>query len=341
MSLMARLQPSWFWRALPLSGAGALLLAARLGFSQVPPSNPPPSTDTPATQEQPSAPRARRGSGGHSSGSRSFRGRGEDEWLRVMSERSPVRMVSRHSSTAIVFRIDLGNGVEIGFKPERPGQEPWWRHEIVSYRFARLLGIENMVPPVVGRTLPASIFGRYAQSDNLIVRGGAIHGSASVWMPALHGENLHTGEARRQWVSWMNPANPIPSEHSERARQISIVLVFDFLMANFDRWNCCNIPIDEHGDVIMRDNDAGWYASVMNRLGSPSNVRRLPRSVWEAIRRTDSAALRAEIERDPMASEGLIQRDSYAAYDNRRQALIRQIERMVRQYGEDAVFPWP
>lgn len=332
MFLMARPPTSWFWRALPLTGAGALLLAARLGFSQVPPSTPPSSTETPA---------ARRGSGGHSSGSRSFRGRSEDEWLRVMAERAPVRMVSRHSSTAIVFRIDLGNGVEIGFKPERPGQEPWWRHEIVSYRFARLLGIENMVPPVVGRTLPASIFGRYAQSDNLIVRGGAIHGSASVWMPALHGENLHTGEGRRQWVSWMNPANPIPPEHSERARQISIVLVFDFLMANFDRWNCCNIPIDEHDQLVYRDNDAGWQPRILDHVGSPSHIRRLPRSLYEALSRVTGDALRAAFERDPMASVGFVVPESMPAYDRRRQKLLVHLRRLLARHGEDAVLAWP
>ena len=151
---------------------------------------------------------------------RTFRGRAEDEWLTLLASRPAERMVSRFNSTAIVFGLELGGGLMTAFKPERPGQESWWRHEIVSYRFATLLGIENRVPPTVGRRVPASVFGRYAASDRLVVgEGGLIRGSASVWMPVLRGGGLHTEASRRVWREWLSPGATIPAEHRERARQ--------------------------------------------------------------------------------------------------------------------------
>ncbi len=273
---------------------------------------------------------------------RVFRGRAEDEWLREMATRPVARMISRHMSTAVVYRLDLGDGIEVGFKPERPGQTYWWRREIVSYHFARLLGIEGRVPPVVGRRVPASMFGRFARRDALVVDAeGMVPGSASVWMPSLHGEEIHVGEGRQEWGRWLRPGAHIPEEHRERARQIAVLLVFDHLMGNFDRWNCCNIPIDEHDQLVYRDNDAGWQPRILDHVGSPSHIRRLPRSLYEALGRVTGDALRAAFERDPMASVGFVVPEALPAYDRRRRKLLDHLRRIIARHGEDAVMPWP
>jgi hypothetical protein len=275
-------------------------------------------------------------------GRRTFRGRSEDDWLQRLASQPAQRMVSRHSSTAIVYCLDLGDGVLTGFKAERPGQEMWWRHEIVSYRFGRLLGIESRIPPVTGKRVPATVFGRYTASDRLIVQSDqTVRGSASVWMPVLRGEQLHAGAPRRQWQSWLAPRGVIPPERNERAKQIAVILVFDWLMSNYDRWNCCNIPIDEHGQVVYRDNDAGWFAPVMGRINSPDAITRLPRALWERLRAADARAFRAEVERDPMAGVELINRASYAVYERRRQRLVAHIEAQIARRGEADVLVWP
>ena len=156
----------------------------------------------------------------------------------------------------------------------------------------------------------------------------------------LRGGGLHTEASRRAWRAWLTPGAEIPEEHRERARQIAALLVFDWLMANTDRWNCCNIPLDERGDLVYRDNDAGWSPPLMNHVNTPNNVQRLPRSLWARVRAVDGAALRAEVERDPMRAEGLIGRSECAGYDRRRARLIAHVEGLVRRHGEGAVLAW-
>lgn len=273
-----------------------------------------------------------------------FRGRSEDDWLRELSTRPVVRLLGRFSSTAIVYHFALGDGVEMAFKPERPGQELFWRHEVVAYRFARAVGLRERVPPTVGRRLPPAVFGRWAERDGLRVTGRdrTVAGAASVWMPVLGRAELHTPEARRQWVPWLDPARPPPPEaHSERARQLSEVLFLDYLQSNHDRFNCCNIPVDERGDIVIRDNDAGWYLGPMRTLGHPSVIRRLPRSLYQGLQRVDSAVLRAEVERDPLARERLVEGGVWAEYDRRRGLALARINALIARYGAAQVMPWP
>lgn len=272
-----------------------------------------------------------------------FRGRSEDEWLRLMSERPVRRVIERFHSTLYVFHMDLGDGIEISYQPERPGQETFWRREVTSYHLARLLGIENRVPPTVGKRVPLSAFGAAARGVNLVVdRHGMVLGSASVWMPVLRSAEMHRLPARREWSSWMNPANALPEDRRERARQVSEVLVFDYLAANYDRWNCCNITVDEHNDLVFRDNDAGWLPSVLSRLTTPNVVRRVPRYLFTSIEAVTPERLRASVAQDPMARDvHLVAHGAWEGYELRRQALLENLRRMIARYGEAAVLPWP
>lgn len=274
---------------------------------------------------------------------RMYRGRSEDEWVRLMNERPVVRTIARYHSTLYVFHMDLGDGVEISFQPEQTRLESFWRREITSYHLARLLGIENRVPPTIGKRVPLSAFGRLGRGTNLVVdREGMVYGSASVWVPVLHGAQMHEAPARREWSGWMNPANPIPERVRERARQVAEVLVFDYLAANYDRWNCCNIAVDENSDLVFRDNDAGWLPRVINTLGSPGVTRRVPRYLWESLQRATPEALRASVARDPMAGRvHLVASGAYEGYERRRQAMIANLRRMIARYGEAAVLAWP
>jgi hypothetical protein len=274
---------------------------------------------------------------------RMYLGRSEDEWMQLMNDRPVVRTVEVFFSTLHVYRMDLGNGVEISFQPSQAHLEPFWRHEVASYHLARVLGIENRAPPTIGKRVPLSAFGRFARGVELTVdREGMVVGSASVWVPTLNPAHMHEAPARRIWSSWMNPANPVPDDVRERARQVSEVLVFDYLAANYDRWNCCNIALDDHNDLVFRDNDAGWFPSVINNLGSPNVTRRVPRYLFESVQQATTEAIRASIAHDPLAARvQYVSPQAFTGYEHRRAALIANLRRMITQHGEAAVLYWP
>lgn len=334
-------------RALAIS----TVLTACAASHAPPPAAPPPVAPAPVAVVAPPAPEVaptptptpEAATAEPPAGGRMFRGRSEDEWLRLITERPVVRVVERFHSTLYVWHLDLGDGVEISFQPEQEHLETFWKREVTSYHLARLLGIENRVPPTVSKRVPLSIFGRSARGTGLIAdRHGMVVGSASVWMPVLRQVHMHEGPARHEWVQWMNPAHPLPEAARERARQVSEVLVFDYLAANYDRWNCCNITADEHNDLVFRDNDAGWYPPVINNLGSPDVVRRVPRYLFETMQHATADALRASVAHDPLAGEvQLVSPSAYTGYERRRAALIANLRRMAERHGQAAVFPWP
>ncbi len=271
---------------------------------------------------------------------RRFRGQDEEALLRAMATRPVVRVLHRFSSSTLVFHCDLGDGVEIAFKPARRGEHQWWKHEVLAYRLARVLGIVDRVPPAVSRRVPAALIEGFAHDRDLIrERDGSIRGVAITWMPVLHSSGLHTAEARHEWTRWMSARHDIPPAHRRRAGQIASLIAFDYLQANFDRWNGGNVPLDEHEDMVFRDNNRGWFLEnlVLADNGWVVNLERIPASLLAGVERATADAVRAEVRRDGLPFHRLETAGYWAAYSARRTALLRRIAAAIAEHGRERV----
>ena len=271
---------------------------------------------------------------------RTFRGHDEDALLHDMATRPVLRVMERFSSSTLVYHCDLGNGLEVAFKPARRGEHQWWKHEVLGYRLARVLGITGRVPPVVSRTVPLSALRGYTHGADLIVeRDGTVRGAAIFWMPVLHHAGLHTGAPRAQWEHWLDARTDVPPANRRRASQISALLAFDYLQANFDRWNTANVPVDEHDDLVFRDNNRGWFMENLARtdMGTVVPPQRVPSWMLAGIERATPEAVRAEIARDGLPFHRLAQRSYWDAYAARREALLRQLREAITRFGRDRV----
>lgn len=270
----------------------------------------------------------------------------EDELLQRMATRPVVRVIERFSSSTLVFHLDLGDGLEVAFKPDRVGENHWWRHEVAGYRLARVLGIEGRVPPAVSRSLPVGVFRGFDRGANFIVTGHgsnrAVEGAVLFWMPVLARTHLEDPERRREWVRWLNPSLPVPPEHSRRAEQLATLVVFDYLQANFDRFNSANIRQDEHGDLVLRDNNRGWFLEnlvLLHRGGIQDRIR-MSEALYARVREATPEALRRELSRDPHEHPGGVHPPQFAAYGQRQQALVTRVEALIARHGRAAVLPW-
>lgn len=275
-----------------------------------------------------------------SDGVRRFRGRDEEELLREMATRPVQRVLHRFSSTTLVFHCDLGDGVEIAFKPARRGEHQWWKHEVLAYRLARVLGITDRVPPAVSRRVPVSALEGFLNHADLIREpDGTVRGVAVAWMPVLHHSGLHTPEARDEWTRWMFARNEIPAASRRRASQIAALIAFDYLQANFDRWNAANVAIDEHDDLVFRDNNRAWFLEnlVLTDRGGLQNIERVPAWLLPGIERATADAVRAEVRRDGLPFARLERADYWAAYSARREALLARIRAAIAEYGRERV----
>lgn len=270
---------------------------------------------------------------------RSFRGYDPDALMQEMATRPVQRVIERFSSSTMVFHMVLEGGLEIAFKPSIRGEGSWWRHEVLGYRLARLLGIDARVPPAIFRRVPESVFGEFARGANLVAHDGYIEGAAIFWMPVLRRSGLTEPESRAQWADWMNAGFAIPPERMRRASQIAALIAFDYLQANFDRWNSANVRMDENEDLVYRDNNRAWFEenlALMDR-GGIAHIDRIPGWMLPRIEAATPEALRAEVARDPYTRRPYLDRGEYRLYDQRRQELLRRIREMIAQHGEAAV----
>ncbi len=288
--------------------------------------------DAPAARPVAEAPRA-----ASEPGMRMFRGRPEDDLLHEMATRPVRRVIERFNSSTLVFHCDLGDGYEIAFKPARRGERDWWVHEVAGYELARALGIEGRVPPAVMRRVPIGALDGFLREANLEVgRDGTVAGAAIVWMPVLRRTNLHTPEARAQWNAWLDPREEIAPADRTRAQQIASLIVYDYLQANFDRWNAANVPQDEHNDLVFRDNNRAWYIQNLRATGRGGieGIRRLPASLLSAVERTTGEVL---AQRTETASPQVLNHSQVREYEVRRRALLARVEEAVREYGRERV----
>ncbi len=270
-------------------------------------------------------------------GVRVFRGRPEDDLLHEMATRPVRRVIERFNSSTLVFHCDLGDGYEIAFKPARRGERDWWVHELAGYELARALGIEGRVPPAVYRRVPVGALDGFLRDADLEVeRDGTVEGAAIAWMPVLRRTNLHTAESRAEWNPWLDPRREIPAEHRTRALQIASLIVFDYLQANFDRWNSANVPQDERGDLVFRDNNRGWYMQNLRLTdrGGIDGIRRIPASLLAAVERTTGDVLARRTVEAPFR---VLRPRQVREYEVRRRALLARIDEAAREYGREHV----
>jgi hypothetical protein len=257
-----------------------------------------------------------------------------------------VRIIERFSSSTLVFHLDLGDGLEVAFKPDRVGENHWWRHEVAGYRLARVLGIQGRVPPAISRSFPVTAFRGFDRGANFIVTGHganrAVEGAVLFWMPVLARTHLEEPASRREWTPWLQPPRPIPPEHSRRAEQLGTLVVFDYLQANFDRFNSANIRQDEAGDLVLRDNNRGWFLENLLRLnrGGIEDRIRMSEALYARVREATPEALRRELARDPHENPGGLFPPQYVAYGQRQRALVARVEALIARYGRASVLPW-
>ena len=251
--------------------------------------------------------------------------------------------------TSLVFKLKLEGGLVAAYKPRsrKPLGTHRYKGEIAAYRIARALGLRN-VPPALARAFDAkAVRAALAASggtaawdaDALPGDDGQVHGALIPWIEGLEFSPIDHGTERTKWETWLlQDGAVIADEDRALAAQISTMLVFDYVTANWDRWSGGNIGFDAAtGTLLFIDNDGAFYdtpnrADLDAQLARIARVRRFSKSFVTALRALDAEKL-ATVVGEETPGAPLLSGKTLAFADERRRRALDVIDDAVARWG--------
>ena len=126
-------------------------------------------------------------------------------------------------------------------------------------------------------------------------------GEASYWIPVIKDSDLDTPEGHQQITAWLTQGEPIPFGRRAFTAQMAILIVFDFLTANPDRYSGGNMKMSEDGrQLFYMDNTMSFF---LEPQGTEKNralllrQQRFSRRVHEALGTIDVPTLQRAVSR--------------------------------------------
>ena len=253
-------------------------------------------------------------------------------------------------STSVVFQVDLAGPIDAAFKPESHLHPRGWLSEVAAYRIGRELNLDD-VPPAVLRSIDRGQLRRRLDPDDgvvfdelaadIVFTGQLARGSFIYWVPGLGRSDLDTPAGIERWSAWLARGGEIPAEDRELARDISNMLVFDYLIGNRDRWSGGNVRPAEGGRrLVIRDHNLAFPAVLpasahLRMVQFLCRARRFSRQTVRRLEALDEASLRLVLETEEPRM--LLDDRQIAGVLSRRETLRSYLGALVETYGEHAV----
>ena len=288
-----------------------------------------------------------------------FAGKPDEELMAPVREAAIARVKIGKCCTSLNMRIDFDSGARAAFKPEQLHRGSMPRKEIAAYRMDRLLDI-GAVPPAIGRQFRVEEIASRIQGESpadrkrftteMVTQSGEVKGELSWWIPDLSkptidGVLIDSAEGVAVWQRHLTIGSDVPERHRDLLAQISVVLVFDFVVNNLDRWSGSNILASADGTVLyFMDNTMAFRPQPRGHSKARGYLRRsqrFSRSLVSILRGLGVDEVRDAMSRDLGPFPYLLTEPEIAAVMARRDAALLYIEELIAQHGEGAVLVFP
>jgi hypothetical protein len=273
-----------------------------------------------------------------------------------------TRVKPNHGGTSLSLRVDFANGARASFKPEQvwPQSDP--RREIAAYRIDRLLGIGHVPPSkpvkvtvaaVIAATDPAlRTYMTKRLAEEARPKHGELRGMAYWWIPEirdlwLDGLEMHTPEAMQKLVGYLQIGAPVPPHLKGLVEQFAACIVYDVIIDNADRWSGSNTKVSPDRSTLYFMDNSLSFSKVTH--GHDSNLKpllrmqRFPRALVARVRAMTTESVRKALALDDnsVGLGPLLNDEEVRAIIARRDHLLEHIDRLIAQFGEDAVLALP
>ncbi len=285
----------------------------------------------------------------------------DEELLAPLGAADVTRVKVNHGGTSLSLRVDFANGSRAAFKPEQIHLQSDPRREIAAYRLDRLLGI-GRVPPAKPTTIALEAliaaadprhqrFLRERLEDEAIVRRGQMHGELSWWVPEiklakLGPHRIDEKAGKDAWRAYLQIGADIPADVRPLVEQIASLVLFDVLIDNPDRWTGANTVMSPDGlTLFFMDNTMSFSRFAFGHESNLLALRRIqvfPRRLVSALRtltRDTLVAAFALPDGHPLAP--LLEPAEVDAILVRRDNLMKHVDALIAQHGEDVVLAFP
>lgn len=279
-----------------------------------------------------------------------------DELLLERVRTQPIkRFKLNHGGSSISFRIEFADGSRAAWKPQQTNSQTVPRKEVAAYRLNRLLGL-NAVPPAAVRAVsrdelfshlhPDSLeFLPRIQAETIFGADGKTLGTASYWIPVIKDSGFDTPDGQRQTQAWLTHGEPIPEDRLSMARQVSDLVVFDFLTSNPDRFSGGNMKMSPDGtELFYMDNTMSFFLDPQGPQKTRDvlfRTQRFSRALVDALNRITEATLRRAFGVEAGAGHEILTPAEIAAVVGRRNVVKHHVDGLIAHYGAREVLYFP
>jgi hypothetical protein len=280
----------------------------------------------------------------------------EDDFLIGRLRSQPIaRMKLNKGGSSLSFRVDFADGSRAAFKPAQTNLQTIPRKEVAAYWVNRLLGLSAVAPATPRMLSREEIFSRLhpetapllprIRSETVFDPRGNTAGVMMYWIPAIRDSGLDTPEGMAETTQWLTVGRAIPATKHGLAAQLSDLLVFDFLIANPDRYSGGNMMTNADGSrLYFMDNTLSFFIEPEGNERTRAalhRAQRFSRQLHEALGRISELALAQVL---AQASEGeyeILTKPEIRAVVSRRDYVRKHIDSLIATHGAPAVLYFP
>ncbi len=284
----------------------------------------------------------------------------DDELLAPLAATPVAKVKLNHGGTSLSLRLEFASGARAAFKPlqTHPQSDP--RREIAAYKLDRLLKIGHVPPAKSGGFKVAELIAAVEPAyrtytakridDEGIAKKGMLYGELSWWIPEIklvrvgsHGIDEPEGVA--EWAAYLQAGAKRPPELEPMLAQIASVIVFDVVTDNADRWSGNNTQgSTDNRTLYFMDNTLAFSLFSLGHATNLSKLYRIqvfPRQLITRLRALTATDIASALGGDDPLLGPLLTRGEIRAIIQRRDHLLEYVDRLIAQFGEDAVLALP